>query len=258
RLYRTGDLARFLPDGRIEFLGRTDHQVKVRGFRVELGEIEALLEGHPRLQRAVVVARQDGDGRSRRLVAYLVPQAGEDGAQAGPPTVGELRRFLKAKLPDYMVPSAFVFLEALPLTPNGKVDRKALPAPDGARPTVDTVYVMPRTEVERIIAQVWQEVLQIEKVGVHDNFFDLGGHSLLMVQVHNRLQQAFGQDLSIVELFRYPTISTLAEYLTRQPAGPSAARKGRDRAQKRKEALGRRAQRMKALAQKRTAGKRRR
>ena len=250
RLYKTGDLARYRPDGNIDFLGRTDHQVKVRGLRIELGEIEAVLEGHPVVRRAVALAREDTPG-DKRLVAYVVPE-GEDA-----PNVGELRGFLKERLPDYMVPSAFVTLEALPLTPNGKVDRQALPAPDGARPELEATYVVPQTGVERAIAAVWQEALNVEKVGIYDNFFDLGGHSLMMVMVHNRLQEMFDRDLSVVEMFRYPTISALAEYLTQEPGDQLSFQKGHDRAKKQKEAVKRHAQRMRAIAQKRAAAHRR-
>jgi len=165
----------------------------------------------------VVVARQDGDGRSRRLVAYLVPQAGGDSAQAGPPTGGELRRFLKAKLPDYMVPSAFVFLEALPLTPNGKVDRKALPAPDSARPDLGA-YVPPRTPVEATLAQLWAEVLGVERVGIYDSFFDLGGHSLLATQLLSRIREAFGVDLPLRRLFEATTVADLALLIAQEQA----------------------------------------
>jgi amino acid adenylation domain-containing protein len=207
RLYKTGDLARYLPDGNIEFLGRIDHQVKVRGFRIELGEIEAVLSQYPRVREAVVAAREDEQG-SQRLVAYTVFEPEQT------PTITELRRFLEKKLPSYMVPSAFVPLDALPLTPNGKVDRKALPAPEVLRPELDVTYVMPQTEAEQAIAKVWQNTLKIEKIGIHDNFFELGGHSLLLVQVNSQLRELFNTDLSLIELFRYPTISALAEYFS--------------------------------------------
>ncbi len=217
RLYNTGDLARYRLDGNIEFLGRIDHQVKVRGFRIELAEIEAVLGQHTAVQETVVLAREDVPG-DKRLVAYIVP------GQEPAPTVSELRRFLKGKLPDYMVPSTFMVLDALPLTPNGKVDRRALPAPEGVRPELEAAYVAPRSELERAITQVWQEVLQVEKAGVHDNFFELGGHSLLMAQIHGRLQEEiFGQKLSMVEMFQYPTIHSLAKYLSQmQSEQPSS------------------------------------
>jgi len=202
RLYRTGDLARYLPDGNIEFLGRIDHQVKVRGFRIELGEIEAVLRQHPHLQAAVVLAREDTPG-DKRLVAYVVPR--EEPA----PTISELRRFLKETLPEYMVPSAFVYLDALPLTPNGKVDRRALPAPDQTRPELESAYVAPRTREEKILADIWAQVLGVEQVGVHDNFFELGGDSILSIQVIARANQA-GLQLTPRQLFQAPTVAGLA------------------------------------------------
>nr|WP_307731364.1 amino acid adenylation domain-containing protein [Microseira wollei] len=181
RLYKTGDLARYLPDGTIECLGRIDHGVKIRGFRVELGEIEAVLGQHPAVQEVAIAAREDSPG-DRRLVAYIVPRLKEA------ISVSELRSFLKEKLPEYMIPSAFVMLAAMPLTINGKVDRQALPIPENLRPDLAVAYESPQTQVERIIANLWQEVLHLEKVGIYDNFFDLGGHSLLLVQVHNKLE----------------------------------------------------------------------
>ncbi|NEQ87161.1 MAG: AMP-binding protein, partial [Moorea sp. SIO2I5] len=208
RLYKTGDLARYLPDGNIEFLGRIDNQVKVRGFRIELGEIEALVSQHQGVREVVVVAREDEQG-SKRLVAYTVLEPEQV------PTITELRRFLEKKLPSYMIPSAFVTLDALPLTPNGKLDRKALPAPDSLRPQLEATYIKPKTDLEKTIATVWQKALKLETVGIHDNFFDLGGHSLLIVQVHSELCQLLKADFSMLELFRYPTISSLASFLNR-------------------------------------------
>jgi amino acid adenylation domain-containing protein len=209
RMYRTGDLARFWPDGHIEFLGRIDHQVKIRGFRIEVGEVEAALGQHVAVQEAVVVAR-DAASTGKRLVAYVVPSRGLAS------TVSELRRFLGEKLPDYMVPSAFVMLEALPLTPNGKVDRRALPTVDGGRPDLEVAYTAPQAGLERRIAEVWQEVLQVEKVGAHDNVFELGGHSLLMARIQKQmLAKGLASELTIVELFQYPTVRSLAEYLDR-------------------------------------------
>ncbi|WP_407885538.1 non-ribosomal peptide synthetase, partial [Scytonema sp. NUACC26] len=205
RLYKTGDLARYLPNGEIEYIGRTDNQVKLRGFRIELGEIETLISQHPGV-RETVVAIHSSQADSQRIVAYVVPNSKQT------PTISELRGFLEAKLPSYMVPSSFVTLEAIPLTPNGKVDRKALRAPDTARPELEAVYQSPQTEVEQTIADIWQEVLNVETVGIHDNFFELGGHSLLLVQVHGKLREVFKKNLSILDLFRYPTISSLADY----------------------------------------------
>jgi amino acid adenylation domain-containing protein len=209
RLYKTGDLARYLADGKIEFLGRIDHQVKIRGFRIELGEIEALLEQHPQVRETVVVAREDIPNDCR-LVAYLVTHGNAT------PSVNELRGFLKEKLPEYMLPSAFVGLDALPLTPNGKVDRRALKAPENLRPELTASFQPPQSEMEQQIAKFWQEVLHLDKVGIHDNFFDLGGHSLLILQVNNKLRAILQQDISVVTMFQNPTIYSLAEYLSKQ------------------------------------------
>jgi amino acid adenylation domain-containing protein len=225
RLYKTGDLVRYLADGRIEFLGRIDHQVKVRGFRVELGEIEAALGEHPAVRQTVVMAREDVPGE-KRLAAYIVLHPGAI------PTVNELRRFLMERLPEYMVPSAFMFLDALPLTPNGKVDRRALPAPEGLRPELEAAYAAPQTEVEQTIAEIWQEVLRLEKVGLHDNFFDLGGHSLLMAYVLGRLREVFQKEISMIDLFKYPTISALTNYLNQAAGEQPSSRRGDDWAEK--------------------------
>jgi amino acid adenylation domain-containing protein len=204
RLYRTGDLARYLADGNIEFLGRIDDQVKVRGYRIELGEIEAVLGQHPAIQQAVVLAREDSPG-DKRLVAYTVAAAGSA------PSANELRSFLQQKLPEFMVPSAFMFLESLPLTPNGKLDRKALPAPDQSRPELDETYSSPRTPVEELLAQIWSDVLKLDKVGIHDHFFELGGHSLLATQLISRIRDTFKIDLPLRSLFEAPTIYGLAQ-----------------------------------------------
>ena len=204
RVYRTGDLVRRRADGEIEFLGRLDDQVKIRGFRVEPGEVQSVLDGHPDLRQNAVVARQDGG--STRLVAYVVA---EDGAEA--PDVTTLRAYLGERLPDYMVPSAFVVLDALPINANGKVDRKALPEPDAARPDLAASYVAPQGEVEEKLAAIWQDVLGLEKVGAHDSFFELGGHSLLATQVVLRLSDTFDVDLPLRRLFDRPTISHLAQ-----------------------------------------------
>jgi len=163
RLYKTGDLAKYLPDGNIEVLGRLDFQVKVRGFRIELGEIEATLEQHPAVQQAVVTARENIPG-DKQLVAYIVANDHQK------LLVNTFRNFLKKKLPEYMMPALFEMMDALPLTPNGKVDRKALPPPTGLRPDLNLAYMAPRTELEQTITGIWQEVLQIEKIGIEDNF----------------------------------------------------------------------------------------
>jgi amino acid adenylation domain-containing protein len=202
RLYRTGDLVRWLPSADLEFLGRVDDQVKVRGYRVELREIEANLGLHPAVAAAVVVAREDSPG-DRRLAAYVVPRNGDVAA-------AELRAFLRERLPDYMVPVAFVSLEALPTTPSGKVDRRALPAPERLRPESDGACLAPRTEAEETIAAIWSEVLGLDRVGVADNFFDLGGHSLLLPQVMHRLRSAFQMEIPLRTLFDEPTVEGLA------------------------------------------------
>ncbi|MFW9264014.1 non-ribosomal peptide synthase/polyketide synthase [Nostoc sp. CALU 546] len=203
KLYKTGDLARYLPDGNIEYLGRIDNQIKIRGFRIELGEIEAILSQHSGVRENVVVAREDIPGE-KRLVAYFVPELEQT------PTTNELRIFLKEKLPQYMVPSAFVSLEFLPLTPNGKVDRKALPAPDSHN-TQAVNFVAPRTPVEEVLAGIWANVLHLEKVGVLDNFFDLGGHSLTTIRVMSQVNETFQMKLPLRHLFTAPTIAELAQ-----------------------------------------------
>lgn len=206
-LYKTGDKARYLSDGNIELLGRIDHQVKIRGFRIELGEIESKLRQHAKVREAVVVAWEDEQG-DKHLVAYVSPYPEQT------LTVTELRGFLQEKLPQYMLPSTFVILPALPLLPNGKLDRRSLPAPETLRPELEVAYVMPQTEIEQAIATIWQKALNVEKIGIHDNFFELGGHSLLMVKVHTQLHEIFKTDLLLLDLFRYPTISSLAEFFT--------------------------------------------
>jgi amino acid adenylation domain-containing protein len=215
RLYKTGDLARYLSNGNIECLGRLDHQVKIRGFRIELGEIESHLRRHPAIQDVVVVAREDAPG-DKRLVAYLVPQSAET-----PPTATELRRQLLERLPDYMVPSVFVFLDALPLTPNGKVDRKALPAPERKRVDANADYVAPRNAVEQSLADIWSEILGIERIGIHDNFFALGGHSLSAIQVVARASAVLMVDIRLRDLFNTPTIADLAAPVAALQTGTS-------------------------------------
>ncbi|HEX7241304.1 MAG TPA: amino acid adenylation domain-containing protein, partial [Longimicrobiaceae bacterium] len=215
RMYRTGDRARWTADGELEYLGRADSQVKVRGFRIELGEIEAALRTHPAVREAVAVVREDAAG-DRRIAAYVVA----DGGEAVSAT--ELRAHLGARLPEYMVPGAFVALEQLPLTPNGKLDRLALPAP-GERAGAGAEYVAPRTPTEEAVAAAWAETLGIGRVGAHDNFFDLGGHSLLLVQLHSRLQERFGAGVSLAELFGHATLADLARRLDELREEPAAA-----------------------------------
>jgi len=202
RLYRTGDLAKWLSDGNIEFLGRIDDQVKIRGIRIEPAEIEVSLDEHEAVRKTVVMAREDQRG-DKGLVAYVVLD------REPAPTINELRGFLKQKLPGYMAPSAFVFLEALPLTPSGKVDRQALPAPDYDRARLGDTFVAPRTSLETIIAEIWQDVLGVDRVGRYDNFFDLGGHSLLSMQVIARLEKKLGLRVSPGE-FVFQTLAQLA------------------------------------------------
>ncbi|RKH40633.1 non-ribosomal peptide synthetase, partial [Corallococcus sp. AB050B] len=204
RLYRTGDVVRWRADGMLDYLGRADFQVKVRGFRIELGEIESCLLKHPAVHQAVVLAREDVPG-DKRLVAYAVPEAG-----ASLDTT-ELRAFLKQHLPEYMVPSAFLVLEALPLNTNGKVDRKALPAPQGG--AVASTYVAPRNPTEAQLAAIWAAVLRVPQVGMKDSFFDLGGHSLLATQVVSRVRAAFSVELPLRALFESPTVEALAARL---------------------------------------------
>jgi len=205
RLYKTGDLARYLPDGNIEYLGRIDNQVKIRGFRIELGEVEAVLTQHPVVRETVVIARENSAG-DKQLVAYLVPH------QEPAPTNSDLRHFLKAQLPDYMMPSAFVVLEALPLTPNGKVDRRALPQPE-LRPELEPTFVAPQTPTEELVASIWEKVLRVSQVGINDNFFELGGHSLLATQLLLQVNDACRVELPLSKLFEAPTVASLSNYI---------------------------------------------
>ncbi len=201
RLYDTGDLVRYRPDGNLEFLGRMDHQVKVRGYRIELGEVETALEGHPATDKAVVVAREDEPG-DRRLVAYVVAR---DGVAL---PAGELRAHVRQSLPEYMVPAWFMVLERLPLTPSGKVDRRALPAPEGSRPALEAAFVAPRTPAEETLAGIWAEVLRLDAVGVHDDFFELGGDSIISIRVIAKANQA-GLALTPMQLFLHRTVAEL-------------------------------------------------
>jgi amino acid adenylation domain-containing protein len=245
RLYRTGDEARFLANGEIEFLGRRDEQVKIRGYRIELGEIEAQLREDREVREAVVMAREDMGGE-KRLVAYVVADQGNGFS------VSELRRLLGERLPEYMLPSAFVLLEQLPLTANGKLDRRALPEPSQHHEAA-SIYVPPRTELERLIAATWQEVFRVEKLSVHSNFFDLGGHSLTLVRVHSMLRNRLHKEISMIDMFRYPTINSLSDYLSReQPVRaefePPRYQQIYDRAEKQKDALSRRKHAMRQRA----------
>jgi amino acid adenylation domain-containing protein len=214
RLYRTGDRVRRRTDGTLEFLGRVDFQVKLRGFRIELGEIEAALMDQPGVREAVAVVREDVAGDAR-LVAYVVPEG-------TPPSPDALRTALAARLPDYMVPGAFVTLEALPLTPNGKTDRRALPAPEAAAPTADAARIPPRTPAEKAVAAIWRDVLRTDDVGVDDNFFNVGGHSLLLAQVAARLQEWLGREVPLLDLFRHTTIAAQAAHVAGEGGAESA------------------------------------
>ncbi len=206
QLYKTGDLARYLPDGNIEFLGRIDHQVKIRGFRIELGEIESVLAKHPQVRETVILVREDEPG-IKRLVAYVV-------ADCQPaPAISELRRFLQEKLPEYMVPAAFVSIDEIPLTSNGKVDRRALPTPDSERPDLEKAFAAPSNAVELQLTQIWEEVLGIQSIGIRDNFFDLGGHSLLAVKLFAQIERRFRKKLPLATLLQAPTIEQLASML---------------------------------------------
>jgi amino acid adenylation domain-containing protein len=226
RLYATGDLARYLPGGEVEYLGRRDHQVKVRGYRIELGEIEVALIDHPAVREAAAMVMDE-----RRLVAYLTVNG------PAPPTTEELREFLRERLPEYMLPSQFMVLETMPLGANGKLDRSALPAFCVSRSTLATSYAAPQTPLEKTIAEVWREFLRLETVGVNDLFFDLGGHSLLLVLVHEELQKRLGREVPIADLFKFPTVRLLSEHLSGTPKQKSESSVNRQRAGARQEAL---------------------
>jgi amino acid adenylation domain-containing protein len=217
RLYKTGDLARYLPDGTIEFVGRVDDQVKIRGFRIELREISLVLAKHPAVRESVVLLRDDEPG-NLRLVAYAIPHFHQN------PAVNDLKDFLQAQLPDYMVPTAFVLLEAFPLTPNGKLDRHALPTPETAGLNLKE-YVAPQNAVEEVLASIWADLLKVERVGIRDNFFDLGGHSLLATQLISRVRQTFRAELSLRDLFEEPTIANLSRILIANEAKPGQTEK---------------------------------
>ncbi|HTR47545.1 MAG TPA: beta-ketoacyl synthase N-terminal-like domain-containing protein, partial [Verrucomicrobiae bacterium] len=217
RLYRTGDLGKRRSDGAIEFVGRIDSQVKIRGFRIELGEIVSVLERHPAVEHAVVQVQEAGEG-DRRLVGYVVPRG------AKKLTAGELRRYLAEKLPDYMLPAALVMMDQLPLNANGKIDQQALPGWEGGEREEMAESAIPQSGLQRQIAGIWQELLKVGRVGIEDNFFDLGGHSLLLTKVHARLVEALHRDIAIVDLFRFPTVKSLAMFLSdeHEEAQPAA------------------------------------
>ncbi|MEN9519381.1 MAG: NcpA, partial [Cyanobacteriota bacterium] len=209
RVYKTGDKARYLSDGNIEYLGRLDNQVKIRGFRIEMGEVEAVLSQYPNVKQTKVIAREDNTPGEQRLVAYLVVNVEQN------PSTRELRQFLKPKLPDYMMPAAFVYLDTLPLTPNGKIDRRALPVPD-LEQQLTVSFVAPRTQVEEMLAQMWADVLSIERVGIYDNFFELGGHSLLATILVSRIRKVFQVELPLQSLFEAATVAELSQQIKKQ------------------------------------------
>ncbi|MBD2166644.1 amino acid adenylation domain-containing protein [Calothrix membranacea FACHB-236] len=231
-LYKTGDLARYRPDGNIEYLGRIDNQVKIRGFRIELGEIEAVLVQHPKVKETVVVAREDIP-KNQRLVAYVIAHSEMTFS------VHELRDYLREKLPDYMVPFAFVMLNTLPLSLNGKIDRRALPIPEIQSSDLKEAYEAPNSEIERAIANIWLEILHLEKVDINDSFFDLGGNSLLIIQVNHKLREILQCDISVVEMFQNPTIKSLAKYIKITSKEISTFESSNNRIQKQKAALNR-------------------
>jgi amino acid adenylation domain-containing protein len=227
RFYKTGDLGRYLADGTLEYLGRVDHQVKIRGFRVEPGEIEAVLQKHPAARTAVVIVREDHPG-TQRLVAYTLIQPDQQA------TAAELRTFLQERLPAYLLPSAFVFLETFPLTPNGKIDRRVLPAPETFRSHLIEAFVAPRNSVEEMVARIWSEVLAVDHISVHDNFFEIGGHSLIAIRVIARVHAVFQVDLPVHTLFLEPTIASFAAKIVeatdanKRPSMPAITRQRRN------------------------------
>lgn len=231
RLYKTGDLARYLPDGNIEYLGRIDHQVKLQGFRIELGEIESVLNRHPVIRAAVVTVYGD-TAAEKRLVAYLVSEIGS------PLNDRLLRDYLKKRLPDHMVPATFMWLDALPLSSNGKIDRRRLPAPVQERSSTET-YQAPGNEMEKTIAEIWRDVLKVDKVGIEDNFFDLGGNSFFSILVVARMREALGIDIPVTRIFQYPTVTSLARCLRDGKTNRAVPRTIQARAQRRKVALSR-------------------
>ena len=238
-IYRTGDLGCWLPDGTIKFLGRIDTQVQIHGYRIELSEIENHLGLHPDIRETVVIDREIVPG-DRRLVAYIVT-ASENGKKRITPGGNQLRDWLRKRIPDYMIPGVYEVLEAIPLNATGKVDIDALPVPSWERPELDVDFKAPQTGIEKDIARIWQEFLGLDRVGIKDNFFDLGGHSLLLTQVHSRLTEIYKnrKELTIVHMFRYPTIHSLAKYIEedekQQPA--DMYRKIQTRANKQRQAF---------------------
>jgi amino acid adenylation domain-containing protein len=232
-LYRSGDLAREREDGQFDYLGRNDQQVKIRGFRVELSEIESMLARHPAVRECGVFVRNE-DAQDPRILAYVAPKTEVS------PTIEELRAHLAHTLPEYMLPAAFIFLSAFPLTLNGKLDRAALPAPGSERPNLSTSFVEPRTELEKILSRFWRGALRRDAVGVEDNFFDLGGDSLLLTTLHRQLESELERPIPITDLFQFPTIRQLAEHLATPPPTAATAAKVEARAEQQRAALARR------------------
>jgi acyl-coenzyme A synthetase/AMP-(fatty) acid ligase len=231
RMYRTGDLVRYRDDGVLEFIGRGDHQVKVRGHRIELGEIEARLAGSEQVNECVVTVREDSPG-DRRIVGYFVGDESRVDQTS-------LRERLREKLPDYMVPSHLIQMDALPLTPNGKIDRTSLPAPETSQAGPRLVYAAPENETEKTLVEAWQDVLGLDRIGTQDNFFDIGGHSLLVVKVHRELRRLLDLPVSITDLYRFPTIRSLTEHLT-STGTSDVMQASSDRALRRREMMQRR------------------
>jgi non-ribosomal peptide synthetase component F len=230
RMYRTGDLARWREDGVVEFLGRIDNQVKILGHRIEPGEVETILQMNPGVSQVCVVAHAEENG-SKQLVAYFVPASG------AAPSPADLRTFLSGKLPQYLIPARFISLAAFPLSPNGKVDRAALPAPVVANG--GAAVEAPSTQLEQTLVELWQRILRVERVGLDDNFFDLGGDSLMIVAVHSNLQKVFEAEIPVTDLFEFTTIRTLARHLGEKTStGPSFS-EVQLQAQKQREAFAR-------------------
>lgn len=243
RMYKTGDVCRVLTDGKIEFLGRADDQVKIRGFRIEPREVESVLGQHPAVREAAVITREVNPG-DMRLIAYVVL------SEQPSTTIGDLNGFLKERVPDYMVPSSFIVMDALPRTPHGKIDRQALPVSTGVRPELEAAFVPPQNEVEQTIAAAWKAALQVEQVGIHDNFFELGGNSLSMVRVHGQLRDRFQKDFPLIRMFKYPTINLLATYLSQEENERQPFEKHSDRGRKQQEAMRRSQQFLRASREK--------
>ena len=236
RLYGTGDRVRHREDGQLEFLGRIDQQVKIHGHRIEPGEVEAALVQHEDVVEAVVIGREDEPG-APRLVAYSVLREGAT------PSVSELRQHLQQTLPASMIPGAFVSLPALPLTPTGKLDRLALPAPGSERPDLGADYAEPQSPTEKSLAAIWSDLLKVDRVGLRDSFFDLGGDSMKMVQVQDRVHRKLGREVSIVDMFQHPTLEELAAFLTQESSTDAGVSERRSRGAARQESIRARADR---------------